>query len=84
VESLLVNIRARGLAGFHRPLEPLDKRTILHGGTTTDTSGLVDYDEANVILFNDPNGELPAFSCSSGGVHPAQEYSALGFESGTG
>lgn len=39
-----------------------------YAGTTTDTSGLLTYDEVNAILFNDPNGELPSFSCSSGGV----------------
>ncbi len=39
-----------------------------YAGTTTDTSGLIEYDALNAILFNDPNGELPSFSCSSGGV----------------
>src|SRR5688500_14004053 len=39
-----------------------------YAGTTTDTSGLVQYDDLNAILFNDPNGELPSFSCSAGGV----------------
>lgn len=39
-----------------------------YGGTTTAKSGLLNYDEVNAILFNDPNDELPSFSCSSGGV----------------
>ncbi len=40
----------------------------IYAGTTTDTSGLIQYDTVNAILFNDPNNELPAFSCISGGV----------------
>lgn len=39
-----------------------------YAGTTTDTSGLIEYDTLNAILFNDPNNELPSFSCSSGGI----------------
>ncbi len=39
-----------------------------YGGTTTDSTGLTNYDELNTIVFNDPNGELPFFNCSSGGV----------------
>ncbi|MFL6200886.1 MAG: hypothetical protein ACJ76J_17070 [Thermoanaerobaculia bacterium] len=39
-----------------------------YAGTTTDTSGLIEYDTLNTIIFDDPNGELPSFSCSSGGV----------------
>ncbi|MES1243205.1 MAG: matrixin family metalloprotease [Acidobacteriota bacterium] len=39
-----------------------------YAGTTTDTSGLISYDTVNAILFNDPNGELPAFNCASGGT----------------
>lgn len=39
-----------------------------YGGTTSDTTGLTDYDELNTIIFNDPNGELPAFNCLSGGI----------------
>ncbi|HET9225825.1 MAG TPA: matrixin family metalloprotease [Thermoanaerobaculia bacterium] len=39
-----------------------------YAGTTTDTSGLIQHDTLNVILFNDPNNELPSFSCFSGGV----------------
>jgi hypothetical protein len=44
---------------------PVDYR---YGGKTRDKSGLVEYDTINSIVFNDPNGELPAFSCASGGV----------------
>jgi hypothetical protein len=39
-----------------------------YGGKTKDKSGLLEYDTVNAVLFNDPNGELPSFSCSSGGV----------------
>jgi hypothetical protein len=44
---------------------PVDYR---YGGKTKDKSGLIEYDTINSIVFNDPNRELPAFSCSSGGV----------------
>jgi hypothetical protein len=44
---------------------PVDYR---YNGKTNDKSGLIEYDAINAILFNDPNGELPAFSCASGGV----------------
>jgi hypothetical protein len=44
---------------------PVDYR---YGGKTRDKSGLVEYDTINSIVFNDPNGELPAFSCAAGGV----------------
>jgi hypothetical protein len=47
------------------PQTPIDYD---YAGTTADTSGLIDYDTVNAILFNDPNGELPAFNCASGGV----------------
>lgn len=40
----------------------------LYDGKTTDKSGLTEYDGINTIVFNDPNGELPAFSCATGGV----------------
>jgi hypothetical protein len=39
-----------------------------YAGTTTVDNGLLDYDEVNAILFNDPNNELPWFNCASGGV----------------
>jgi hypothetical protein len=39
-----------------------------YGGKTSAKNGLIKYDEVNAILFNDPNDELPSFSCSSGGV----------------
>lgn len=44
---------------------PVDYR---YGGKTKDKSGLLEYDALNTIVFNDPNNELPAFSCASGGV----------------
>src|SRR5215213_9292570 len=47
------------------PQTPVDYR---YGGKTKDKSGLIEYDTINSIVFNDPNGELPSFSCSSGGV----------------
>ena len=47
------------------PQTPVDYR---YGGKTKDKSGLIEYDEINSIVFNDPNRELPSFSCSSGGV----------------
>lgn len=39
-----------------------------YGGTTNITNGLITDDTINTIIFNDPNNELPSFSCSSGGV----------------
>ena len=39
-----------------------------YAGTTTDTSGLTSHDTVNAILFDDPNNEIPAFSCASGGI----------------
>jgi hypothetical protein len=44
---------------------PIDYR---YSGTTTSLNGLTTYDTINSILFNDPNDDLPSFSCSSGGV----------------
>ncbi|HYN20322.1 MAG TPA: fibronectin type III domain-containing protein [Thermoanaerobaculia bacterium] len=44
---------------------PIDYR---YNGKTSNQTGLTDYDEVNTIVFNDPNGELPSFSCSAGGV----------------
>lgn len=44
---------------------PIDYR---YDGKTTDKSGLKEYDGLNTIVFNDPNFELPAFSCLTGGV----------------
>jgi hypothetical protein len=41
----------------------------VYGGTTTATGGLVNFDNVNTILFNDPNHELTsAFNCSTGGL----------------
>jgi hypothetical protein len=39
-----------------------------YDGKTSVSNGLIKYDTVNSILFNDPNDELPSFSCSSGGV----------------
>ncbi|HEX7185037.1 MAG TPA: matrixin family metalloprotease [Thermoanaerobaculia bacterium] len=39
-----------------------------YAGTTTATDGLESHDTVNAILFNDPNNELPTFSCSGGGI----------------
>jgi hypothetical protein len=39
-----------------------------YAGVTSDTSGLIAFDELNAILFNDPNDELDPFSCATGGV----------------
>jgi len=47
------------------PQTPIDYR---YTGTTTSLNGLGTYDEINSVLFNDPNDDLPAFSCSAGGV----------------
>lgn len=44
---------------------PVDYR---YTGKTNDKSGLDEYDEVNTIVFNDPNAELPAFNCITGGV----------------
>ena len=44
---------------------PIDYR---YNGKTSDKTGLTDYDEVNTIVFNDPNNELPSFSCGAGGV----------------
>ncbi len=44
---------------------PVDYR---YAGKTNDKSGLIEYDGINSLVFNDPNGELPTFSCASGGV----------------
>lgn len=47
------------------PQTPVDYR---YGGKTRVKNGLIEYDEINSIVFNDPNRELPSFSCSRGGV----------------
>lgn len=39
-----------------------------YAGTTTATGGFETYDTVNAILFDDPNDELTAFSCTYGGV----------------
>lgn len=62
-----------GFAEFQTALaawngDPATNIAYSYAGTTTDTSGLISYDTVNAILFNDPNGELPTFSCSSGGI----------------
>ncbi len=44
---------------------PIDYR---YQGKTADRSGLEEPDDLNTIVFNDPNNELPSFSCSAGGV----------------
>jgi hypothetical protein len=44
---------------------PVDYR---YTGTTDATKGLQEPDSINTLLFNDPGGEVPAFSCTSGGV----------------
>jgi hypothetical protein len=44
---------------------PIDYR---YTGTTTSLNGLGTYDQINAVLFNDPNDDLPSFSCSTGGV----------------
>lgn len=48
--------------------EPETPINYTYGGKTSVKNGLIKYDEINAILFNDPNNELPSFSCSSGGV----------------
>jgi hypothetical protein len=48
--------------------EPETPINYQYGGKTSVKNGLIKYDEVNAILFNDPNDELPSFSCSSGGV----------------
>ncbi len=68
-----VGLAGGGFAEFQTALaawngDPGTNIDYSYAGTTTDTSGLVEYDLLNAILFNDPNGELPFFSCSSGGV----------------
>lgn len=49
----------------NEPETPVDYR---YDGTTSVKNGLINYDEVNAILFNDPNNELPSFSCSTGGI----------------
>lgn len=48
--------------------DPATNIDYTYAGTTTVTGGLINYDLVNAILFNDPNNEVPSFSCSSGGV----------------
>lgn len=57
-----------GLAAWtNDPSTPIDYR---YAGTTANKGGLCQgcNDGVNEISFNDPNGELPAFDCNSGGV----------------
>lgn len=48
--------------------EPETPINYLYDGTSSVKNGLIKYDQVNEVLFNDPNNELPTFSCSSGGV----------------
>jgi matrixin len=48
--------------------DPNTNISYTYGGTTSNTNGLIVYDEVNAILFNDPNDEVPSFSCGFGGV----------------
>jgi len=48
--------------------DPGSRIAYVYGGTTSATAGFTAADGNNVILFNDPNHELPAFSCTNGGV----------------
>ncbi|HWM94620.1 MAG TPA: matrixin family metalloprotease [Thermoanaerobaculia bacterium] len=62
-----------GFAEFQTALaawndDPNSNISYTYAGTTANTNGLINYDTVNVILFNDPNNELPAFNCGSGGV----------------
>lgn len=66
-------LNSGGLAEFQSALkvwnnEPETPINYSYTGKTSAKNGLIEYDEINAILFNDPNNELPSFSCSSGGV----------------
>jgi hypothetical protein len=68
-----VGLAGGGFAEFQTTLaawnnDPGTNISYTYAGTTTDTSGFTQYDTVNAILFNDPNGEVSAFSCANGGV----------------
>lgn len=72
-QSGQLGVTGGGFAEFQTALaawndDPGTDIAYTYGGTTNNSTGLTDYDELNVILFNDPNGELPTFSCTSGGT----------------
>ena len=48
--------------------DPATNIAYTYAGTTTVENGLIHYDAVNAILFNDPNNELPPFSCAFGGT----------------
>ena len=49
--------------------DPGSNLSLSYGGTTSRASGFRANDGANVVLFDDPNGEITgSFSCTSGGV----------------
>lgn len=63
-----------GFAEFQRALaawvnEPQTPIKLTYGGTTSATAGFDRYDNQNVILFDDPNGEIEGtFACATGGT----------------
>ncbi len=68
-----VGLAGGGYAEFQTALaawnnDPGTNISYTYAGTTTDTSGFTQYDTVNAMLFNDPNGEVSAFSCANGGV----------------
>ena len=49
--------------------DPGSSLSLQYGGTTSRTGGFSSSDGANVVLFEDPNDEIPgSFDCNSGGV----------------
>lgn len=61
--------------GFDRFVEALEiwnkeaRIDYRYGGTTQATGGLLQFDNANTLLFGDPNDEIGGqFDCSSGGI----------------
>jgi len=49
--------------------DPGSSLSLQYGGTTSRTGGFSSSDGANVVLFEDPNDEIPgSFDCGSGGV----------------
>ena len=62
--------------------DPGSNLSLSYGGTTSRASGFRANDGANVVLFDDPNGEITgSFSCTSGGVLAIGGFSGV---SGTG
>lgn len=63
-----------GFAEFQRALaawndEPATPIRLTYAGTTTASAGFDRFDGQNVILWNDPNGDIEGtFSCSQGGT----------------